>query len=114
MPGGVITREGVYGRRSSIGGFGGSQHEQPRLPGRPEAWEGGLWPRLCGRPVGTGGGRVSQLRVRRRGPYRRLARLEALHVRAAHLVVVALPLPLELVRVLGVRVTQLARYLGEG
>ena len=87
-------------------------------------------------------GRLSQLRVRRRGPYRRLARLEALHVRAAHLVVVALPLPpltpnpnpnpnlnhvraahlvvvalplpLELVRVLGVRVTQLARDLGEG
>ena len=87
-------------------------------------------------------GRVSQLRVRRRGPYRRLARLEALHVRAAHLVVVALPLspltpnpnpnpnpnhvraahlvvvalplPLQLVGVLRVRVTQLARHLGEG
>ena len=87
-------------------------------------------------------GRLSQLRVRRRGPYRRLARLEALHVRAAHLVVVALPLPpltpnpnpnpnlnhvraahlvvvalplpLQLVGVLRVRVTQLARHLGEG
>ena len=89
-------------------------------------------------------GRLSQLRVRRRGPYRRLARLEALHVRAAHLVVVALPLPpltpnpypnpnpnpnhvraahlvvvalplpLQLVGVLRVRVTQLARHLGQG
>jgi len=59
-------------------------------------------------------GRLSQLRVRRRGPYRRLARLEALHVRAAHLVVVALPLPLQLVGMLRVRVTQLARHLGQG
>ena len=71
VPGGVITREGVYGRRSSIGGaseaaspsslgplgFGGSQPEQPR---RPKAWEGGLRLRLRGcpvvGPVGMGGG----------------------------------------------------------
>ena len=61
MRGGVITREGVYGRRSSIGAASeAASTSSLGLGGRPKAGEGGLRLRLRGwpvvGPVGMGGG----------------------------------------------------------
>ena len=55
--------------------------------------------------------RLSMLHVRRRRSDGGECGLEHIHVRPTHLVVVAVPLPLELISVLRVGVPQLARHL---
>ena len=102
--------------RSNIGCFGGGPLERSRQ------WRGARWAGLSRRQCraaqsqartrepqqsrpGTANGRgLTLLYVRRRRADGGESRLEALHVGPAHLVVVALPLPLELISVLRVGV----------